>query len=330
MRIEKLKSGSYRIRKMYKGVTYTVVTDYKPTQKEAIQLLAAEMDKASVPKQHISFEKAAKDYIDIKINVLSPATVKGYLSVLKSITPKFKKMIITDISAADVQKEINTYSVGHSAKTVRNMHGFINAVLGMFVPNTVLNTTLPKYIKKEPYIPTDEDVKAVLNEARGTAYEIPLILAAFGLRRSEICALTMDDISDGVISISKAKVQDENKNWVIKETKTTNSTRVISVPKEVTDKIKAAGYIYKGHPNSIFVFLKNTQDRLGIPRFSLHKFRHYYASVCHSLNIPDVYIMMAGGWKTDNVLKNVYRHALSDRTAEMQQISNDYIKNLVI
>lgn len=330
MRIEKLKSGSYRIRKMYKGETYTVVTNYKPTQKEAIQLLAAEMDKASVPKQHISFEKAAKDYIDIKINVLSPATVKGYLSVLKSITPKFKKMIITDISAADVQKEINTYSVGHSAKTVRNMHGFINAVLGMFVPNTVLNTTLPKYIKKEPYIPTDEDVKAVLNEARGTAYEIPLILAAFGLRRSEICALTMDDISDGVISISKAKVQDENKNWVIKETKTTNSTRVLSVPKEVTDKIKATGYIYKGHPNSIFVFLKNTQDRLGIPRFSLHKFRHYYASVCHSLNIPDVYIMMAGGWKTDNVLKNVYRHALSDRTAEMQQISNDYIKNLVI
>lgn len=301
MKIEKLKSGSYRIRKMYKGETYTVVTDYKPTQKEAIQLLAAEMDKASVPKQHISFEKAATDYIDIKINVLSPATVKGYLSVLKSITPKFKKMIITDITAADVQKEINTYSVNHSAKTVRNMHGFINAVLGMFAPNTILNTTLPKYIKKEPYIPTDEEVKAVLNEARGTAYEIPLILAAFGLRRSEICALTMDDIADGTISISKAKVQDENKNWVIKETKTTNSTRVISVPKEVTDKIKAAGCIYKGHPNSIFVFLKNTQDRLGIPRFSLHKFRHYYASVCHSLNIPDVYIMMAGGWKTDNV-----------------------------
>ena len=45
MKIEKLPSGSYRIRKMYKGITYTVVTDYKPTQKEALQLLAAEMDK---------------------------------------------------------------------------------------------------------------------------------------------------------------------------------------------------------------------------------------------------------------------------------------------
>lgn len=36
MKIEKLPSGSYRIRKMYKGKSYQIVTDYKPTQKEAI------------------------------------------------------------------------------------------------------------------------------------------------------------------------------------------------------------------------------------------------------------------------------------------------------
>ena len=31
MKIEKLPFGSYRIRKMYKGTIYTVVTEYKPT-----------------------------------------------------------------------------------------------------------------------------------------------------------------------------------------------------------------------------------------------------------------------------------------------------------
>ena len=36
MKIERLPSGSYRIRKMYKGKIYSVITDYKPTQKEAI------------------------------------------------------------------------------------------------------------------------------------------------------------------------------------------------------------------------------------------------------------------------------------------------------
>ena len=32
MKIEKLPSGSYRIRKMYKGQMYAVVFDEKPTQ----------------------------------------------------------------------------------------------------------------------------------------------------------------------------------------------------------------------------------------------------------------------------------------------------------
>lgn len=45
MKIEKLPSGSYRIRKMYKGQMYAVVFDEKPTQKEAMQAMAAELDK---------------------------------------------------------------------------------------------------------------------------------------------------------------------------------------------------------------------------------------------------------------------------------------------
>ena len=39
MKIEKLPSGSYRIRKTYKGQVYTVVFDSKPTQKEALQAM---------------------------------------------------------------------------------------------------------------------------------------------------------------------------------------------------------------------------------------------------------------------------------------------------
>ena len=48
MKIEKLPSGSYRVRKMYKGKTYTVVFDYKPTQKEALQAISAELENETV------------------------------------------------------------------------------------------------------------------------------------------------------------------------------------------------------------------------------------------------------------------------------------------
>ena len=49
----------------------------------------------------------------------------------------------------------------------------------------------------------------------------------------------------------------------------------------------------------------------------------------HALGIPDSYIMASGGWKSDNVLKTVYRHALDDKKEEMQQQAANYICNLL-
>lgn len=329
MKIEKLKSGSYRIRKMYKGVVYSVVVDYKPTQKEALILLAHELKKAQSQKMHITFETAANRYIEIKDNVISPSTIAGYASLINSMSKSFKKKIITDITSVDVQAEINRYAKGRSAKTVMNMHALISGVLGSYVPDLQLNTTLPMYIKPKAYIPSDSDIKAILKEAKGSKYESALILASFGLRRSEICALTDDDISNGEISITKALVRNRNKEWVIKQTKTENGTRIVKVPTEVTDRIKEVG-LYEGYPGSILKYLNRAQDRLGIPRFPLHKFRHYYASICHYLGIPDNYIMLSGGWKTDNILKTVYRHALDDKSSEMDKISGDHLKSIVL
>lgn len=55
MKIEKLPSGSYRIRKMYKGETYSLVFDHKPTQKEALQAIAAELDKVKTKYDRLTF-----------------------------------------------------------------------------------------------------------------------------------------------------------------------------------------------------------------------------------------------------------------------------------
>ena len=127
----------------------------------------------------------------------------------------------------------------------------------------------------------------------------------------------------------KALVQDKDKKWVVKQSKTESGTRIKKVPIEVTDRIMEIE-LYNGYPGSILKYLYRTQDRLGIPRFQLHKFRHYYASICHYLGIPDNYIMLSGGWKTDNILKSVYRHALADKSTEMDKISGDHLKAIVL
>lgn len=329
MKIEKLPSGSYRIRKMYRGKSYTVITEYKPTQKEAIQLMANELDKAQGRHERMTFENAAREYIESRHNVLSPSTIQGYEAILRTLPQSFLEKNVHDITSMDVQIEINRISGKHSPKTVRNRHGFLSAVLGMFCPELKLNTTLPQKIKHEPYIPTDEDVKRILDYARNTRYEIPLVLACYGMRRSEICALTPADIAGDVVTINKAKVQNENKEWVIKTTKTTASTREIIIPMDIADKIREQGHVYNGYPGKITDFLTTAQKKLDIPHFSIHKLRHYFASKMSSMNVPEADIMKFGGWETDYVMKGVYRHAMEDKNRKAQREAADKLGNVL-
>ena len=327
MKIEKRASGSYRVRKMYKGQLYTVSFDHKPTQKEAMLAMADELQKVQTKHESMDFQAAAEKYIDSKRNVLSPTTIRGYNSAMKTISKKFQGINVHDITALDIQTEINRLSKEHSPKTVRNYHGFISAVLGTFCPNLKICTTLPQKVKNEPYIPSDEDIKRILGCAKDTEYEIPIILACYGLRRSEICALTLADLDGDVIRINKAKVMDEDAKWVEKTTKTTSSTREIVIPMEIADKIREKGYIYKGYPNSITVFLGKTEEKLGIPHFPLHKLRHYFASKMSALNIPEADIMRMGGWETDHVMKSVYRHSMMDKQEQAKRDAAEKLRS---
>ena len=146
MKIEKLPSGSYRVRKMYKGKMYTVIFEGKPTQKEAMLAMARKLEKMQ-EKQHqaLTFSAAAERYIESKKNVLSPSTIRGYRGILRQLPNSFLDKSVYDITSIDVQREINRMSKDHSPKTVSNHHGFISAVLGMFCPNLRL---IPLYRKK--------------------------------------------------------------------------------------------------------------------------------------------------------------------------------------
>lgn len=330
MKIEKLPSGSYRVRKMYKGQMYTVTFNGKPTQKEAMQAMAKELNRVQGKHEIMTFMTAYEKYIDSKRNVLSPSTIMGYNTIIRQTPKKFLDKRISDITALDVQEEINLIAEKCSPKTVRNHHSLISAVLGVFSPNLKLTTTLPQKLKKEPYIPSDEDVKMILERAKDTEYEIPILLACYGLRRSEICALKLEDIEGDIVHINKAMVPDENREWVIKSTKTTSSTREVVIPMEIAEKIRSRGYVYKGYPNCITNYLKRSEKALGMPQFSIHKLRHYFASKMSAMNVPEADIMRMGGWETDYVMKNVYRHSMEDKNKERQRKISEQLKGYLL
>ena len=327
MKIEKLPSGSYRIRKTYKGQVYTVIFDSKPTQKEAMLAMAKELEKVQSIKTNLTFQKAAENYVDMKRNVLSPRTIKEYIETANRFPEWFQKLPTSDITQVEINKLVNELSKSRSPKTVRNYHGFLTAVLSTFYPNLKVNTTLPQKVKKEPYTPSQEDVKRILAEVNGTQYEIPITLACYGMRRSEICALKPEDVVGDVLHINKALVLNENKEWVVKTTKTTESTRDIIIPAELAEKIHSQGYVYQGHPGSITKCLERIEQRLGIPRFPLHKLRHYFASEMSALGVPEADILRMGGWETDHVMKSVYRHSMMEKEEQAKRNAAEKLRN---
>lgn len=318
MKIEKLPSGSYRVRKMYQGKTYSVTFNAKPTQKAVLQALSQALDKIPTAGP-MTFGQAAAEYVSMKRNVLSPKTVKEYTEMPRRLPEWFVKLDISEITQVEINKLVNELAASRAPKTVRNYHGVVSAILGTFRPEMKLYTKLPAKIKSEPYTPSQEDVRKILEDVHGTEWEIPITLACYGMRRSEICALTPEDIDGDVVHINKALVQNERKEWVIKTTKTTDSTRDIIIPMDLADKIRKQGYVFRFSPNRINKKLQSVEQRLGIPNFSLHKLRHYFASQMSAIGVPEADVLRMGGWRSDHVMKSVYRHSMMDRDVQAKR-----------
>ena len=334
----KLPSGNYRCR-VYLGKvngkdTYKSFTasTKKEAERIATNFLADYDEKKKVkPKKEITFYDALGNYIAKREAVLSPATVRDYQSLQRNIHNKFHEfsnMKICDITQDDVQEVVNFLAKNRAPKTVRNYHGIISAVVGKEI---LLNTAMPQKDPAKLNIPTDEDIQRLISAIEGKEIEIPILLGAFGMmRRSEICALTIDDVNfkSNTVYVCKACVKGPDKKWHIKVTKNETSSRYVHIPDFVADKIKQRGYITTYKPGTLTDTLREILDANNIPRFRFHDLRHYSASIRHALKIPDAYIMEEGGWKTDTVLKTVYRHAMKDKANEMTEIAINHFNQL--
>lgn len=332
---KKLPSGSWRClifdrmengKRKYKSFT-------APTKKEAehkaTKYLMEKEEKGKANTNENLFSDELEKYITAKEAVLSPSTIRGYRNIQKMLLEKYQdfcKLKISHISQDDVQAVISDLSKTKSPKTVRNYHGLISSVIGS---NLALNTTMPQKVQPELYIPSDGEIQALVNAVRGTELEIPVLLGAFCMmRRGEICGLSLDDIKGNVIHVHHSLVLGTDKEWHLKAPKTETSDRYIEAPDFVTDRIREIGHITNLNPHSITIMFQRVLDRNNINHFRFHDLRHYSASIRHALGIPDAYIMADGGWRSDKVLKSVYRHAMNDRKREMANKANSHFSEL--
>lgn len=333
MKATKLPSGNYRAI-AYLGLNENGKPIQKsftsPSAKRAIALASDYEDKYRLMGDAGTFSIALDRFVRSRQSVVSPTTYADYLSRAKMLKTHYKffcKKHMVTITSNDILNLISDmYSMNAprhklhkearalSPKTIKNYVGIISATFrhaGMQMPPA----TVPQKSAPDIYVPTDAEVKALIDFARGTEMYIPVLLAAFGpLRRGEIVALDYPrDFRENVIHVAESMAKDEKNTFKRKSPKTAGSNRRIEMPDFVIDAIKDQGYVTNLNLNQITSGFPRILKRAGLPHFRFHDLRHYCVSTLHAQGVPDAYIMQRGGWSTDAVLKKVYRHTLADQ-----------------
>lgn len=341
---QKTKSGKFRYRKMVDGKSFGFTSDVRLSEKkvqERFRLMINEYEAANPSSaEKMTFSTAARKYNESVEGSLSQSTLAAYRHYERYLPEHFGwfcDLQIGKIETGDIQLLITEYSTSkdeknyretktRSPKTVKNMTAYVLAVLKMFLPEKAYLVKLPTIPKKEPYIPTEEEVYLVMDYFKQNPklkkYIVPLGLAAMGLRRSEICALTAEDLDDdNMLYIHAAKVKDSDGNWHIRETtKTRASTRKIQISEGLASLIREQGYVYDMAPTGLTDRLHDAQDKLGVPRFSVHKLRHFFASSGVAENVPTAYLEKLGGWAPGSpTLKRIYTHTQDKRLKEANE-----------
>ena len=330
MKAVKTKSGKWRVQ-VYSHTDQDGKQHKKSftheSKKEAMRMASEfQLYRDLAQQGKVTWLDASTEYIDNRRSVLSPASIRGY-SIVQNRLKAWDKRLVQDITDKDIQKMVNYLTENFAPKTVLSTYKFIKVVLKQYdrCPRDIV---LPKDVKPDLYIPSDDEIKTLLeyfSDHEPDMYRATLCGAVGCMRRAEIAALKKSDLSDdNLLHIQRAMVMDSSRNWIIKSTKTYDSNRIIRCPDVLANAIREAeDDVCKLHPMKITRHFVDAQARLGLHHFRFHDLRHYCVSRQMYANIPMKELQAYGGWSSPNTLNRIYLHTMKSMEDEMARKRND-------
>lgn len=329
----KLPSGNWRCRAYYTDElgNYKTKSFTADTKKEAERLAAAflvEVEHSQKPENK-TLGELADTFIENRSHVLSPSTISGYRKIRRTAFQDIIDVRMGLLTKELYQRAINEYAKTRSAKTVLSAHAFFNRLLKDYGIDIGEKVLLPQKQRVEIAIPTTEEVEKFLSEIKGTRlYLYVLFAVALGLRVSEVIAIKWEDIdlTNRTVSINKARVKDEYRSYVEKETKTFSGTRTLHLPKVLIEALPEASngkdYVINDSPAALESLYKREAAKAGF-HYNFHALRHYYASIMMTMGVPNKYAMERMGHSTETMLKRVYQHTFEQKRQEIDDLMDN-------
>lgn len=155
------------------------------------------------PEDKTLTEYAAEWLEHKRADDLRPTTALRYERLLRDdVLPVVGGVELRKIKPAHVRRVIDTMKKrGLAARTIVQARAVLGGVMkqamadGLIETDPVAAVKRPKVDRAKKVVPTPEQVRAVVEAARGTSMEIPILLGATtGARRSEVCGLCWSEV----------------------------------------------------------------------------------------------------------------------------------------
>jgi integrase len=250
---------------------------------------------------------------------------------------------------------------GFAVETIRAMHRLLRRALqdavrwSLVSSNVCDKVTPPRQVKFEAQALSGEQVKQLLEVAKGSPIEVLLTLAlTTGMRVGEMIALRWADIDlqDGSLqvrhTVSRVGKRFQENGLVENDPKTESSRRKIVLPQfvlealkrhrehqvEVRDKAGSAwqekDIVFSNHMGgfleraNINTMLKGLLKQAGLPEIRIHDLRHSAATILLKMNINPKQVQVLLGHSSIVITMDRYSHVLPDMQRGMMDQLDDY------
>ena len=331
---KKLPSGNWRILafsgyKIIDGKKRRTYESFTGKTKKDVNLQFALWQNSKHRDANMSVGEAIDGYISLKENVLSPSTVRGYKSMRTNYYSEIEDINLREADSGKIQQWISSLTATHSPKSVHHAYSLLLSSLNLYAPDKSIHVTLPKLKQKEYHLPSDEDLKILIDyceDKKMFELEVAIMLSMYcSLRRGEICALEKTDLRGSTISISKCIVRDTNGGYVIKQPKTAKSFRKVSAPDFLVKKMMAieGDKFVNCFPDALYDRFDRAVRASGIRPFNFHLLRHVFASKALMI-MPEKYVQEMGGWKSNYVMRTIYENTFDSERKKNEKKLNEF------
>lgn len=329
--IEKTKTGLRMVERVkvdgkYKRVSVTLEKDTPQARKKAMEALYERVRENVQPSSEMRLEEAVEEYLTMKTDC-KESTIIDLRNQFKNAYLLIGNPRLSELSAPKLRRAfyMSGKRPGTINRAIRAMKRFCAWCEEMeYIPeNPMRNVNLVKDRKPEKppeelYLEADQ-LSDLLSNLSGMAYYLTRFLALTGMRIGEASALTVDDIGDKYISITKGYSETSYK---ITTPKNPSSIREVFIQPELRELLNE--YLqwrnldmmaYGIRPEHLFYSRSGGIYRERYYRNILHRYhchphmlRHTHVALLAEQGIPLEAIARRIGHNGTEITRRVYYH----------------------